>query len=223
MTTENETRPLILASASPRRRELLALTGLAFQVAPAQVDETPLPDESPEAFVRRISWDKAETVAGQRSPGMVVAADTIVVDEGRILGKPADAAEARQMLQALRGRSHRVLTAVSVIDPRSGNRLPDLACTDVPMREYGDQEIEGYIASGDPFDKAGAYAIQHAGFRPVNGLRGCYANVMGLPLCHLARTLRRLSVTLPRDVPQACQAHTGYDCPVYQDVLEGRL
>jgi predicted house-cleaning NTP pyrophosphatase (Maf/HAM1 superfamily) len=91
------------------------------------------------------------------------------------------------------------------------------------MRAYTDQEIEDYIASGEPFDKAGAYGIQHAGFHPVEAMRGCYANVMGLPLCHLARTLARLGVTPPRDVPAACQAHIGYDCPVHQDVLEGRV
>jgi len=223
MTVESTTPSLILASASPRRRELLALAGLPFEVTPAAVDETPQAAEPPEACARRLAREKAQVAAGRAVMALVVAADTIVVDNGRILGKPADAAEARATLRALRGKTHLVMTAISVIDTASGGSLADLACTDVPMREYSDEEIEAYIATGDPFDKAGGYAIQHRGFRPVEALAGCYANVVGLPLCHLARTLRRLAVPLPRDVPQACQAHLDYACPVYRGILEGSL
>jgi septum formation protein len=221
MYAESEQPVLTLASASPRRRELLALAGLPFTVAPADLDETQWPGEGPQDYARRLSREKAEAAA-RRSPGLVLAADTIVVAEGQVLGKPADQAEARATLRALRGRSHTVFTAVTLLDSASGACLPDLACTDVPMRDYTEAEIEAYVASGDPFDKAGGYGIQHAGFHPVDGLLGCYANVMGLPLCHLARNLQRLRVKPARDVPQACQAHLSYTCPVYHDILEGR-
>jgi MAF protein len=221
MAIATEIQPLLLASASPRRRELLALTGLAFEALPAAVDETPASGEAPEAFAERMSREKAQALA-DRAPGWVVAADTIVVDGGRILGKPSGPAEARAMLNSLCGKTHTVFTALTLLDPATGRRLTDLARTEVPMRAYSAAEIEAYLASGDPFDKAGAYAIQHTGFHPVEDLRGCYANVMGFPLCHLARTLRQLAVTPPREVAQACQAHLEYDCPVYQGILDGR-
>lgn len=226
MSTGLTQRSIALASTSPRRRELLALTGAKFTLVAAPVDETPQPGETPEVFVRRISRAKAETAAGQLLPGiptLVVAADTVVVSEGRIVGKPADAATAVDTLSSLRGKVHSVLSAVTIIDTASGLTLTDLACTEVPMRDYGDDEIAAYVASGDPLDKAGAYAIQHAGFHPVEGLSGCYANVMGLPLCHLTRTLRQAGVALSANVPDACQGFTGYHCPVYESILEGRL
>jgi MAF protein len=142
-----------------------------------------------------------------------------VVDAGAILGKPNDADQARAMLRQLRGRSHQVLTALAVLQSRSDRLLTDVCVTDVPMRAYTEAEIEAYVASGDPLDKAGAYAIQHAGFHPVASLAGCYANVVGLPLCHLARTLRKLSLPPRADLPQACQAALGYQCPVYDQIL----
>ncbi len=223
LTTEDDLPELVLASASPRRRELLALTGLNFRVAPAPVDETPQAGEQPQDFARRMSRAKAAAAANGGAPGLVLAADTDVASEGRILGKPATAPEARAMLRELRGQAHQVVSAITLLDTATGESLTDLARTDVPMRAYSDDEIEAYIATGDPFDKAGAYAIQHEGFHPVEDLHGCYANVMGLPLCHLTRSLKRLGRTPPRNVPQACQEHTGYACPVYQEVLEGRL
>jgi MAF protein len=215
-------RPVLLASASPRRRELLALTGLEFEVRPAEVDETPMPAERPEEYVRRMSREKAGAVAQRLPPGspaLVVGADTSVVANGRILGKPADDAEAAAMLRALRGGVHRVLSAVTVVDVAGGRQVTELAETEVPMRDYSDEELAAYVASGDPFDKAGGYAIQHAGFQPVAGLNGCYANVMGLPLCHLTRALRRAGLSLT-GVPDACQQHTGYACPIYQVILD---
>jgi MAF protein len=224
MATQSIQRPIWLASASPRRRELLGLTGLAFEVRPANVDETPRPGEPPEDYVRRLSREKAETAArgaaadATEARALMIGADTEVVFRGRILGKPAGAAEARAMLASLRGATHRVLSAITILDLAGGLDLTEVAETDVPMRDYSDEEISDYIASGDPFDKAGAYAIQHAGFHPVARLHGCYANVMGLPLCHLTRALRRLDLRLA-GVPEACQAHTGYQCPVYQSIL----
>ena len=138
------------------------------------------------------AWQRAKpaTVAG-RSPldDIIIAADTTVVDEGQILGKPANAYEAESMLRRLRGREHQVFTALAVVRRSEGFLALDWCVTQVPMRTYSDEEMYAYIATGDPLDKAGAYAIQHPDFSPVANLEGCYANVMGLPLCHLKRTL----------------------------------
>lgn len=216
---------LLLASGSPRRRELLGLLGYAFGLAPANVDESQLPGEPAQVYVRRMAQTKAAAASqraranGAAAARFVIAADTIVVDEGDVLGKPADAAEARLTLQRLRQRTHAVLTALSVVDLEQGTAYTDLCRTEVPMRAYSDQEIEAYIASGDPFDKAGAYAIQHAGFHPVTALDGCYANVVGLPLCHLTRTLRRAGLAVDADVPAGCQAALDYACPVFTAIL----
>ena len=139
------------------------------------------------------------------------------------LGKPADADEARRMLVSLRGRIHQVYTALAVFNPLSGEMVTELAATAVPMRNYTDAEIEAYIATGDPFDKAGSYAIQHPEFKPVEELSGCYANVVGLPLCHLVRTLRGFNIQPLTDVPSACQRTLNYQCPVYGPILEGEL
>jgi septum formation protein len=125
------------------------------------------------------------------------------------------------MLHRLRNRSHEVYTAITLIDLQTDQAITDLALAVVPMRNYSDNEIEEYIASGDPFDKAGAYAIQHAGFQPVDRFAGCYANVMGLPLCHVTRSLRRLGLEPINDVPIACQAHLRYECGVFEEVLRG--
>ena len=124
------------------------------------------------------------------------------------------------MLQRLRGRVHQVYTAITLIDLRTDRPITDLACSAVPMRNYTAEEIEAYIASGDPFDKAGAYAIQHDGFRPVENFSGCFANVMGLPLCHVTRSLRQLGVAASNDVPRLCQAHIRYECPVFERILK---
>ena len=214
----------ILASGSPRRRELFALFNVPFDIASADVDETPLDGESPAQMVARLSQVKASAVARQLvepDDALIIAADTTVSLDGVSLGKPVDRADARQMLCALRGRTHQVHTALTLLNTHTGRTLTDVATTDVPMREYGDDEVAVYIASGDPLDKAGAYAIQHNGFHPVADMRGCFANVMGLPLCHLARALRALGLEPSADIPVACQAHIGYDCPVFADILTG--
>lgn len=211
---------LVLASNSPRRRELLSLAVWDFHIQPAQVDERPLPGETGERYVLRLSESKARAVAAHAGEArLVVAADTTVVDQGEILGKPHDARQAVAMLERLRGGVHQVYTAVAALDLQADVLLTDLCCTDVPMREYRDDEIRAYVSSGDPLDKAGAYAIQHPGFHPVEGLRGCFANVMGLPLCHLTRTLHKFGIQPTRDVPQTCQAHLDYTCPVYAAIL----
>lgn len=212
---------ILLASNSPRRRELLSLAGWDFHIFPAQVDETPLPGEAGDRYVLRLSESKARAAAPRAGEArLVVAADTTVVDRGEILGKPRDEAEAVAMLGRLRGGIHQVYTAVAVLDLETDVLLIDLCRTDVPMRAYSDEELWEYAASGDPLDKAGAYAIQHAGFHPVENLEGCFANVMGLPLCHLTRVLRRCGLYPSQDVPRACQAYLDYHCPVFEDILK---
>jgi MAF protein len=216
---------LYLASNSPRRKALLSLVGWEYTLLPLQVDEAPLSNEDGVEYVKRIAKSKAITAASQAGvEGVIIAADTAVIDRDtsgktQILGKPGDQNEAAEMLRGLRGHTHQVFTAISILRTQDGTILSDLCVTDVPIRNYGDEEIEAYVSSGDPMDKAGAYAIQHAGFHPVERLQGCFANVMGLPLCHLARSLYQVDITPIVDVPQACQAALEYDCPVFQQVL----
>lgn len=220
----NQPTQLILASNSPRRKELLRLSGWTFRILPADVDETPLEAEAADRYVLRLAQEKARAVADQAGLGeWIVAADTTVADEALILGKPQDAAEAMSMLLGLKGRVHQVYTAVAVFDPHSGRMRTELAATDVPMRSYTRQEVQAYVATGDPFDKAGSYAIQHPEFRPVEALSGCYANVVGLPLCHLARALHSFGLPAVPDLPLRCQTHLQYDCTVYTQVQEGEL
>lgn len=170
-------------------------------------------------MTRRLALKKAEGQAG-----LVLAADTVVVDDDRVLGKPRSKAEARGTLTQLRGRSHQVVTSIAVVDRAHGVRRLDTCVSRVPMREYAHDELEAYLSGGSPLDKAGSYGIQDQDFRPVDmrQMRDCFANVMGLPLCHLVRTMRALGHEPPNDVPQACIAHTGYDCPVYPAILERR-
>lgn len=209
---------IVLASASPRRRELLSLLSLPFYVVVADVDETDGDGESPQAMVQRLSQDKALAVFGQdkaltvfsQDRALIIAADTTVALDGESLGKPSNAAEATAMLRSLRGRPHQVYSGLTVL--RGDQILTGLVESIVWMRHYSEEEIVHYVASGDPLDKAGSYAVQHAGFHPADRVEGCFANVMGLPLCHLARMLVQLGVPVPVDVPAVCQAHTGFVC-----------
>lgn len=211
---------LVLASNSPRRKELLALIGIEYRVAPVEVDETPFVGENPQAYVLRMAESKALRAASLAALGeIVLAADTTVADQGKILGKPVDAADAARMLRQLCGRTHQVYTALAAYWPETQRLILDCCETMAPMRDYSDDEMHAYIESGDPLDKAGAYAIQHAGFHPVQDLRGCFANVMGLPLCHVVRLLRQFKAASNAGTPQACQEYLGYHCPVYQQVL----
>jgi MAF protein len=221
---------ILLASNSPRRKQLLALGGWTFEVQPADIDERPLPDERPWDYVLRLAETKAKVIADiAPQESIIIAADTTVVDSVRnpdgqdesvILGKPENQQEAWDMLWRLRGRAHRVFTAVAIYRPSDQALWKDLCVTDVPMRDYTDEEIEAYIASGDPYDKAGGYAIQHTGFHPVEQLSGCYANVVGLPLCHLTRSLRRFGIQPQHDIPSFCQTTLQYDCPVFTEILK---
>jgi septum formation protein len=216
--------PLILASNSPRRRELLSLTGLAFEIFPVMIDETPRNNELPESYVMRISEEKAVAAAEKsKKNGILISADTIVVDQGRIIGKPQDENHARQILHGLRDHSHVVHTALIVYNLSTTGMEKDLCSSRVPMRNYSDDEIDDYISSGDPMDKAGAYAVQHAGFHPVVNFKGCFASVMGFPLCHLARTFRRMNISISSEIASICQKHLNYACPIFSEVLDGKL
>lgn len=181
---------LILASASPRRRALLAELGIAFDVIPGDVPEEPAPGEAPGAFAARLARAKAEAVARAHPDAYVLGADTVVALDGAPLGKPADRADARRMLAALSGRTHTVRTAVALVGP-DGRVDEAQACTTVEFRALGMAEIEAYLDSGEPFDKAGAYAVQGGAGAFVRRLEGSYSNVVGLPVVEVAALLAR--------------------------------
>lgn len=212
---------IVLASQSPRRRDFFRLLGLDFVAVAPDADETIPIGLTPEDAVRRLGRQKARAVAVRHPGALVVGADTIVVLDGEILGKPADRDEAVAMLQRLRGRAHDVLSSVTVITP-TGAEITECAESRVVMRDYSDAAIRAYVESGDPMDKAGAYAIQNHAFHPVAEIHGCYASVMGLPLCHLARAFWRAGAPLDVDVPALCRAETGYPCAVYAEFWPGR-
>ena len=186
---------VVLASQSPRRRELLQKLNIPFTVQVADVEETPLPGETPQALVERLSCAKALAVA---QPGQVViAADTVVVADGKILGKPADEQEAMQMLQMLSGRSHQVMTGVTVA--KDGRVLTHTEITHVTFRSLAQWELSRYIQSGEPLDKAGAYGIQGGAGVFVSSINGDYYNVVGLPLCRLWQMLGQVAPELWED------------------------
>jgi MAF protein len=214
---------ILLASNSPRRRQLLALGNWKFTVAVSDVDETQLAGETPKDYVLRLAQAKALAVVekAQGEDIIIIGSDTAVVDADSILGKPKDGEDAVRMLTQLRGHTHQVYTGVSFYRVRDGKMLTELCVTDVPMRAYTDDEIAAYVQTGDPLDKAGAYAIQHPDFQPVESMRGCYASVMGLPMCHVVRALRALDVPSPENVPGACQKLLSYQCPVSGAILRG--
>ena len=191
---------LILASASPRRRELLRTLCPDFRVMPSDLEET-LAAGSPRAAAAGLALDKARAVAARNGEGVVLGADTIVVIDGQALGKPAGPDEARAMLRRLRGREHEVITGVAVVDARTGRSEATAVVSRVRMTEYGEAEIEAYVATDEPLDKAGAYAIQGRGGALVAGLEGSFSNVVGLPLEETARMLVAFGV--PVSVPSA--------------------
>ena len=181
---------LILASASSRRAEILRSAGLQFTVLSSAVDETPMPSEVPQDLVHRLALAKAELVAARAlGPAIVMAADTVVVLEGAILGKPRTSEDARQMLAKLSGRTHSVMTGVALIRLPDAERREFIETTQVHFASVSNEEIVKYLASGEPFDKAGAYAIQGLGGRFVPRIDGCYFNVVGLPLARLYHEL----------------------------------
>ncbi len=212
---------VVLASKSPRRRDFFRLLGLDFVADSSDTDEDIASGLTPAEAVRSLSQRKARAVAARHPGALVVGADTIVVLDGDILGKPASRDEAAAMLRRLRGRPHEVMSAVTLILP-SGAEITECAESRVVMRDYSGAEIAAYVDSGDPMDKAGAYAIQNHAFHPVAQIEGCYANVMGLPLCHLARAFWQAGAPLDVDVPALCRAETGYPCAVYPRYWPGR-
>ena len=184
---------LILASGSPRRRELLRNAGFTFEVIPPEVAEDNPGNEAPAMLVERLALDKAEAVAGRfhRQDNVVVlGADTVVVVDSTLLGKPASPAEARQMLERLSDRTHEVITGVALVEPETARRTVAHETTRVFFRPLEPQEMEDYVATGEPLDKAGAYAIQGGASRFVTRVEGCYFNVMGLPVALVDRLLR---------------------------------
>lgn len=194
----NPDTPLVLASASPRRRELLALIGIPYGVRPLEVEECMEAEGDAVVVALRMARMKAEAMRLTLLEPPILAADTVVANGRCLLGKPRDADEAREMLRALRGGTHRVVTAVALM-PRGGRgTLTRNPVTYVTMRAYDDEEIEASVARGDPFDKAGGYAIQDEILRPVESYEGCYCNVVGLPLWSVIEMLRKLgnSVTV---------------------------
>jgi septum formation protein len=211
-----------LASNSPRRREILTWAGWQLEKLSSNGDESMLAGEPAEQYVRRIAEIKSRVKPGNLSPSdFIIAADTIVVLDGRILGKPKDAGHSFEMLDSLRGREHRVLTAIAVRLAGSDNARIELCRSSVKMRNYSDEEIQKYIESGDPSDKAGAYAIQSPDFHPAENFGGCMASVMGMPLCHLERTLRLYANYEWTDWPSICQKKLEYSCPITRRVMAG--
>ena len=184
---------LILASASPRRAEILQSAGLPFIVLSSAVDETPIPGESAKQIVRRLALAKAELVAARAvGPAIVIAADTVVTLDGAILGKPRTTEDARLMLEKLSGRTHSVITGVALIRLPDAERSEFIETTHVHFAALEDEEIIRYLSSGEPFDKAGAYAIQGRAGRYIPRIEGCYYNVVGLPLARLCAALFEL-------------------------------
>ncbi|MDP6402327.1 MAG: nucleoside triphosphate pyrophosphatase [SAR202 cluster bacterium] len=216
-TTDHKTRRtrhVVLASSSPRRRELMRALDIRFDVVDSNGEEgPPLPGETPEEFVVRLSSEKANQASDGTGPAIVLGADTAVVLDGEVMGKPATGAEAAVMLQRLRGRVHRVVSGATAIDRESGRSVSACKSTEVEMRNYSRSEMAAYVASGEPMDKAGAYGIQDETFRPAHKVRGCYLNVVGLPLCEVVELLEALGtpVSLKPDwrVPAQCD-----DCPL---------
>jgi septum formation protein len=187
-------KKLILASASPRRRDLLTQIGLEFETIPSTVEEK-TDETEPVKLVAELALLKASDVAS-RVEGLVIGADTIVVDGKTVLGKPRSNEEAVHMLQRLSGRQHQVMTGVAIVDPESGKHWVDVEITQVNFRELNLQEIQHYVDSGEPMDKAGAYAIQQKGALFVKAIEGDYFNVVGLPLLKTVQLLEKAGVNI---------------------------
>jgi MAF protein len=216
----------ILASKSPRRKALLRNLIDTFLIINPEIQEERQGGETPRSYVKRISELKSEAVGKTietlpASDWVVIAADTIVVDGDRILGKPEDQSQAIQILSELRGKTHTVYSGLAVYDISLDEIQSRQVSSQVDMREYTDEELKAYVASGDPMDKAGAYAIQNQQFDPAPDFNDCYANVMGLPLCDLAVLLYEMKCPIQPDVAERCQESIQYQCPIYSGKLSG--
>lgn len=210
----------LLASASPRRRELVQWTGWNFRAHAVDLDESRHEEEHPYDYVHRLAQEKAYAAVPFINDGeLILASDTIVAMDEDIFGKPRDAEDAREILMHLRDKVHYVDTGIAILDPATGQCEVDVCVVPVKMRAYTAEELDHYIATGDPMDKAGAYAIQHRGFHPVESFNSCFASVMGLPLCHFIRLAAKFDISLPEALPKNCQINLSYVCPVYRDIL----
>jgi septum formation protein len=216
-------KSLILASQSPRRRQLISLLHCPVTAVSADVDESQITTADPGQNAIDTARLKAETILARYAAAhdqtdlpahcLLVAADTTVALGRQLLGKPRDATDATHTLRQLRRQRHTVYTGMVVVDMADGRIVTDVTSVPVTMRDYSDADIAAYVASGDPLDKAGAYAIQHPTFQPVAHLEGCYLGVMGLSICHLLRLLHRLDAAIGVDMERLRQAHNGYVCP----------
>lgn len=187
-------KKLILASASPRRKEILEQIGLTFETEPSNASEDMTADLPPHLLAQNVSAEKARTVASRHRDALIIAADTFIVLDGRIMGKAHTAEEARKMLSRLSGRMHTVITGLVLLDAGTGRMVSDSVETKVHMKKMSPDEIEAYVRSGEPIGKAGAYAIQGLGAVLIEGIEGDYSNVVGLPLRALAEGLRKFGV-----------------------------
>jgi len=189
-------KAIILASNSPRRKDLLRQIGVTFTSDPAHVDESALPGESPESYAIRMALDKAQVVSRRHGAGLIIAADTVVVLGDTILGKPMDLKDAERMLGMLSGKMHLVITGLALVDSGTGKTLTRAAVTKVWFRNLTPEEVRSYAATGEPVDKAGAYGIQEKGSLLVEKIEGCYFNVVGLPLSLLSKLLQDFGIRL---------------------------
>lgn len=187
-------KDIILASASPRREALLKQIGLSFSVIPADIDENHFPENEAEALVQQLALSKARSVSAHLQEGLVIGADTVVVQDGVILGKPSGREEAYRMLSSLNGRDHEVMTGLALVDTASGKADVGLEKTRVFFRSLSPEELYDYIDSGECFDKAGGYGIQGLGAVLVKRIEGCYYNVVGLPLTRLTMMLKKWDI-----------------------------
>ncbi len=185
---------IVLASASPRRKELLEQIGLQFTVDPSDYPEDAFFEMKPAERARQVSLEKARSVATRHKDALVIAADSLIVLKDQVLGKPHDASEAKRMLKSLSGRAHTGITGFTVLDSKSGKSESRSVKTKVFMRKLSDKEIDAYVASGEPLDKAGAYGIQGVGAVLIDRIEGDYYNVVGLPLASLAEVLKKFGV-----------------------------
>jgi septum formation protein len=202
MKNPDEDPVLILASKSPRRRYLLEKAGLSFSVIPSDIDETTVPLSPPEVYVRVLSEAKAESIAKRYPEKWVIGADTIVLKDGTVLGKPGSIDEARSMLKQLSGQTHEVFTGYSIVCKAKNRKFSETIQTEVFFKNLTHEEIEWYIHTKEPFDKAGAYAIQGLGTFLVKRINGSYTNVVGLPVCEVIEFLIKEGVVGLRGAPQ---------------------
>ncbi|MCH7951505.1 septum formation inhibitor Maf [Patescibacteria group bacterium] len=201
---------LILASSSERRRELLSWLGVPFEVVVSELDESQIQADDPGSLVSRLAVEKAKAVAKDLNDGLVIGADTIVYIGGEIIGKPKDEKDAVRILRKLSGNTHWVYTGVAVVDASSGKNSVDVEKTAVTFREIPEGEIQAYVDSGEPLDKAGGYAIQMGAAGFVEKVEGSYTNVVGLPLLTLAELLEKQGYSVKKDVSKIVFKKTGY-------------